>query len=105
MSTNNDLLTEHDRLFKEYLFYIDNFSIEKLMNANAEEFKQAIINLNVAKKEMDLNDIEYLFQVINESHKVSLKSSIRVFKELIYDYHTWLTGNYDLVPKVPSEDL
>lgn len=88
-----------DELFKHYLTYIDKFQLEGLIHKNAEEFKQAIIDTNILKKDMNLNDFEYLFKIIEESHKLSLKSSIRIFKNLIFDYHVWLTGNYEVLPK------
>jgi hypothetical protein len=92
----------NDELFKDYLYFIDNFTLERLIHKNAEEFKQALINLLAAKKEMNLNDYEYLFQIICKSHETSLKSSIDLYKELIFDYHTWLVGNYEIVPLSPE---
>lgn len=87
-----------DKLFKDYLYFIDNFTLERLIHKNAEEFKQALIDLLATKKEMNLNDYEYLFQIICKSHEASLKSSIDLYKELIFDYHTWLVCNYEIVP-------
>ncbi len=89
----------NDPLFKNFIDYAKQFVIEDLLHKNAQEFKQALIDLNVTKKEMNLTDNDYLFQIILRSQELACKSSINNTFELIFEYHEWLAGNYELVPK------
>lgn len=85
--------------FKDCVDFMTLFTAKDLIDKNVEQFKQALIDLNSVKGKMNLSDNECLLKIINESHRISLISSIDTCLEFIMDYHTWLSGNYVLTPK------
>lgn len=54
------------------------------------------ITRNIEK--MNQTSEERLFDIIVAVHKVSLKSTITSFTELLFNYNQWLLNNYRISP-------
>ena len=83
------------------------FTIEKIIQKDSENFKIALIDITRNLEKSNQTSEERLMDIITASHKVSLKTMLLTFEELISDYNTWLMNNYKIEPlpdSAPSED-
>jgi hypothetical protein len=93
----------NDELFKNFLEYINNFCIPDLIRKDSENFKIALIDITRNIEKMNQTSEERLLDIIVAAHKISLKSTITSFNDLLCNYNQWLLNNYRILPLNDNE--
>ena len=94
---------QNDEYFKNYLEYIDNFALPDIIKNDAANFSIALIDILKNINKNNQSSDERLVDVVTSVHKVTVKSMISMYKELLMDYNQWLLSNYKIEPLSPEE--